>query len=152
MTEKEFENFMIISMKDQAQGQVQAGSWKAEEAQGNIERLRSQFLPDGVATPNHYFFAIEETSTGAKVGGLWYTIMDEEGNPQVFVMDIQVYDEYRRHGYGSQAFEAMEEKVRKMGITTIALQVFKHNQSARAMYKKLGYVGTDTSLSKKIDL
>ena len=62
MTEEEFEAFMKISMRDQAQGQVQAGVWRPEEADKNIQMLRSQFLPAGLATPNHFFF----TSTGSR--------------------------------------------------------------------------------------
>ena len=155
MTEQAFEDFMVISMKDQADGQVQAGEWKAEEAQGNIEKLRGQFLPDGLATANHSFFTIEEPSTGAKVGGLWYMVVEEDRKRQVFVVDIQIYEAYRRHGYGSQAFLAMEEKTKALGISTISLHVFKHNHSARAMYEKLGYQGisgSETYLSKELAL
>jgi ribosomal protein S18 acetylase RimI-like enzyme len=51
----------------------------------------------------------------------------------------------------AQEFEAfMAISMREMGITTIALHVFKHNHPARAMYEKLGYVGTDTMMSKEL--
>jgi len=155
MNEQEFEAFMVISMKDQAEGQVQAGEWKAEEAQGNIGKLREQFLPDGLDTADHSFFTIEAPGTGAKVGGLWYMLVEEEGKRQVFVLDIQIYETYRRHGYGSQAFLVMEEKAKELGISKISLHVFKHNGSARAMYEKLGYQGisgSETYLSKVLAL
>lgn len=152
MTEQEFEDFMVISMHDQAQGQVLAGEWKAEEAQINIERLRSKFLPEGLATANHYFFTLEEPTRNATVGGLWYTVVEQAERRFVFVMDIQIYPEYRRQGFGSQAFLDMEDKVRGMGITTISLHVFKHNPSARAMYEKLGYAGENESMSKELVL
>ena len=151
MTAQAFEVFMELSMKDQAQGQIQAGVWRAEDAAANMERLRSQFLPNGLTTPDHYFFTIEDTGTGANVGALWYTVEDEEGKRQFFVMDIQIDESYRRQGYGSQAFKAMEEKAREMGISTIALHVFEQNRAARAMYEKLGYVGTGNMMSKAID-
>jgi GNAT superfamily N-acetyltransferase len=150
MTSEEFEAFMVISMRDQAQGQVQAGAWHPEEASKNIERLRSQFLPAGLATPNHFFFTVKEPDTGATVGGLWYLVEEEEGKGQFFVVDIQIYAPYRRRGYGSQAFLAMEEKARETGMGTISLHVFRHNHPARAMYKKLGYTGTETMMSKEI--
>jgi len=150
MTEEEFEAFMKISMQDQARGQVQAGTWRAEDADNNIEMLRSQFLPDGLTTPDHFFYSIEAAGADARVGGLWYMVEEEEGKRQVFVVDIQIYDPYRRRGYGSQAFQAMEEKAREMGITTLSLHVFTHNHPARAMYEKLGYVGTETMMSKEI--
>jgi ribosomal protein S18 acetylase RimI-like enzyme len=150
MTEAEFDAFMEISMRDQAQGQVRAGNWPAEQADELIKQLRNQFLPGGLATPNHFFFAIKDQDSGAEVGGLWYTVMEEDGKRLVFVVDIQVYDEYRRRGYGTQAFRMMEEQAREMGITTISLHVFKHNHSARAMYEKLGYVGADNMMSKEL--
>jgi GNAT superfamily N-acetyltransferase len=151
MTEEEFEGFMEISMRDQAQGQVQAGAWRAEEADKNIKMLRSQFLPAGLATPSHFFYAVEEATANAKVGGLWYLVEEEEGKRQFFVVDIQIYDAYRRHGYGSQAFQAMEGRAREMGIAAISLHVFGHNHPAKAMYEKLGYVGTDTTMSKELE-
>jgi GNAT superfamily N-acetyltransferase len=150
MTSEEFESFMDISMRDQAQGQVQAGEWHPEEANKNIKMLRSQFLPAGLATPNHFFFTVKEPNTGANVGGLWYLFEEEEGKRQFFVVDIQIYAPYRRRGYGSQAFLAMEEKARETGVGTISLHVFRHNHPARAMYQKLGYTGTDTMMSKEI--
>jgi len=78
--------------------------------------------------------SVEEATANAKVGGLWYLVEEEEGKRQFFVVDIQIYDAYRRHGYGSQAFQAMEGKAREMGITTISLHVFGHNHPAKAMY------------------
>jgi ribosomal protein S18 acetylase RimI-like enzyme len=151
MTEAEFDAFIEISMRDQAQGQVKAGYLCAEEADEIVKKQRDRLLPDDLATPNHFFFTIEDKGSGTKVGGLWYTIVEQDGKRQFFVMDIQVYDEYRRRGYGTQAFRMMEEKAREMGITTISLHVFEHNHSARAMYEKLGYAGTDEKMSKELD-
>jgi ribosomal protein S18 acetylase RimI-like enzyme len=82
-------------------------------------------------------------------------VAEEEGKRQVFVLDIQIYEAYRRQGYGSQAFLAMEEKAKELGISTISLHVFKHNHSARAMYEKLGYLGisgSETYMSKELAL
>lgn len=137
-------------MRDQARGQVQAGYLRAEEADEVIEKQRQKFLPDDMVTPNHFFFTIEDQDSD-KVGGLWYTVAEQDGTRQFFVVDIQVYEEFRRRGYGTQAFGVMEEKAREMGISTISLHVFEHNHPARAMYEKLGYFGTDHKLSKQLD-
>ncbi len=150
MTDEDFEQFMEISMRDQAQGQVMAGTWTAEEADERIQELRAQFLPDDQATPNHFFYRIEDQGAGRKVGGLWYTIVEGEGGRQVFVVDIQVYDAYRRQGYGTRAFRIMEEQVREMGVPTISLHVFNHNRAARAMYEKLGYTGSGAMMFKDL--
>lgn len=150
MTAEEFESFIEISMRDQADGQVRAGTWSAEEAGEMISMLRDEVLPAGLDTAGHYFFTTVESDTGAQVGGLWYAVEEEAGKRCLFVMDIQVYPPYRRRGYGSAAFRAMEEKAREMGIGTISLHVFRHNRPARAMYKKLGYSGTNTIMSRQI--
>ena len=115
-----------------------------------IEKLRDQFLPDGLATLNHFFFTIQDKDSGASVGELWYTIVERDGKRQFFVMDIEVREEYRRRGYGTAAFRVMEEAARNAGITTISLHVFAHNRPARAMYEKLGYVGHDEMMSKEL--
>jgi RimJ/RimL family protein N-acetyltransferase len=148
MTQAEFDAFIEISMHDQAQGQVQAGYLPAERAAEVIQQQREKFLPNDQDTPNHFFFTI--TDQDQKVGGLWYTVVEQDGQRQLFVMDIQVYDAYRRCGYGTQAFGLMEEKAREMGITTISLHVFQHNHAARAMYEKLGYVGEGEKMSKEL--
>ena len=150
MTEGQYEAFMRISSRDQMEGHVREGRWKAEEAEASMARLTAQFLPEGLATPNHCFYAIEEEETGVLAGGLWYMLAEGDGVRQFFVVDIQIYEAYRRHGYGTHAFLAMEDKAREMGVTTIALHLFADNHPARAMYRKLGYTGTDTSMSKQI--
>jgi GNAT superfamily N-acetyltransferase len=150
MNEDQYEAFMELSMPDQMQGHVREGRWSAEEAQANMAGLIGQFLPGGLATPNHFFFAIEEEGAGTNAGGLWYMLAEEDRVRQFFVVDIQIYEEYRRRGYGEQAFKAMEDKAREMGVTTIALHLFADNHPARAMYQKLGYAGTDTAMAKDI--
>jgi GNAT superfamily N-acetyltransferase len=132
------------------EGHVREGRWREEEAEENMAKLTAQFLPQGLDTPNHFFFAIEERDTGALAGGLWYMLAEAEGTRQFFVVDIQIYEAYRRRGYGTQAFLAMEDQAREMGATTIALHLFADNHPARAMYRKLGYAGTDTSMAKQI--
>ncbi len=146
----EFEPFMEISMRDQAAGHVKTGRWKAAEADENMLKLRDQFLPDGLNTPDHFFFTLEDADSGDKIGALWYMLVDQDGQRMFFVMDIQVYPEYRRRGYGAQAFKIMEENALKLGVKTISLHVFKHNHAARAMYEKLGYAGPDEALAKTL--
>ncbi len=51
---------------------------------------------------------------------------------------------------GEQAFQALEIKVRELGLHTIALHVFGHNHAARAMYEKLGYITTNVQMLKTV--
>ena len=150
MTGEQYETFSQISARDQMEGHIREGRWKPEEAEANMARLTAQFLPKGLATPGHFFYALVEEDTGALAGGLWYMLAQEGETRQFFVVDIQVYEAFRRRGYATQAFEAMEEHAREMGVPSIALHVFAGNHPARALYRKLGYVGTETAMAKQI--
>jgi ribosomal protein S18 acetylase RimI-like enzyme len=46
--------------------------------------------------------------------------------------------------------EAIEDEVRKLGISKIGLHVFGFNAAARSLYDKLGFEVTDTSMEKNI--
>jgi GNAT superfamily N-acetyltransferase len=150
MNQDQYEALMKLSERDQIEGHVREGRWRPEEAEANMARLKAQFLPQGLATPNHYFWAVEDAASGVEVGGLWVAVAEEDGKRHLWVFEIQVYEPYRRRGYGTQAFLAMEEKAREMGVTSIGLHVFADNLPARAMYRKLGYAGTDTQMVKAI--
>ena len=150
MNHDQYQTFSEISARDQMEGHVREGRWKPEEAEANMAQLAAQFLPQGLTTPNHFFYTIEEAETGALVGGLWYMLAQEGETRQFFVLDIQIYAAFRRRGYGTLAFLAMEDQAREMGVNTIALHLFADNHPARAMYQKLGYAGTDTAMAKQL--
>jgi RimJ/RimL family protein N-acetyltransferase len=150
MNEAEFDAFMEISVADHIQGQITAGYWQPEEAEENMERLRGLILPQGQATPNQFFYRIQDHENH-QVGGLWYMIAERDRKQFIFVIDIQIFEQSRRRGYGTKAFRLMEDQARELGISSIALNVFKNNQPARAMYEKLGYVGEGESMIKEID-
>ena len=150
MKDKEYNAFMELSMQDQAEGHVREGRWTAIEAEANMLALKEQFLPQGLKTPGHFFFTLETDETEEKVGSLWFTLDEHEGEKTIFVMDIQIDPRHRRKGYGSEAFLLMEEKAREMGIHIITLHVFSDNTSARAMYEKLGYIGPSELMVKRL--
>ena len=150
MKPDEFEPFMDLSMREQAEGQVQTGRWGPEEADALIQSLRKKLLPNGLDTPHHYFFTLEKMDTGEKAGVLWFTVEEEAGEKALFVMDIQVYPPFRRQGLATQAFELMELEARKMEVPAIRLHVFRENRGARSLYEKLGYAGTDELMVKRL--
>ena len=150
MDEDQYSDFIKLSERDQIEGQVRVGRWRADEAEARMAELKAQFLPEDLATPDHFFWAVQYTDSGEQVGGLWVALVEEAGQRAFFVFDIQVYEPYRRRGYGTQAFLAMEEKAREMDVSSIALHVFEDNLPARAMYHKLGYSGTGSQMAKAV--
>ena len=151
MTEAEYQQYLAENIPLYALEHVKAGRWSPEEALQRAEEEYQQFLPDGLHTKDQYFFSIVDEQIGAKVGILWFAIRHRGQKPMAFVFDVIVAENYQRRGYGTQAFYALEERVRDLGIQTISLHVFGHNHAARAMYEKLGYIPTNIQLSKTLD-
>jgi len=149
MDETDFQEYLSTAIADYAQDHVVAGRWTSEDALKMATQEYNQILPNGLNSKDNYLFSIEN-ETGTKVGMLWFAVVERGAKKGAFVYDIEIKEEYRRHSYGEQAFRTLEEKVRQLGLQTISLHVFGHNQAARAMYEKLGYVTTNVQMSKTI--
>jgi RimJ/RimL family protein N-acetyltransferase len=152
MTQPEYDPWLARAITDYADDKVRAGAWEAGEAQ---ERSRADFqklLPDGLASPDNYLYSIwsDDAPLDTPVGVLWIAVLPRQP-ALAFVFDFIVFELYRRRGYGRQALRALEDKVRALGLDTIGLHVFGHNQGAIALYEKAGYEITDINLAKKVN-
>lgn len=120
--------------------------WRFKSLKKQFQRL----LPNGVASKDQYLYAIVDDA-GRKVGVLWLAVRYQSGiRPYAFVYDFLIDEEFRRRGYGRQAFEVLEEKVKEMGLDSISLHVFGHNQPAIALYQAAGYETTDLQMVKRL--
>ncbi|CAG0990353.1 partial diamine N-acetyltransferase, partial [Anaerolineae bacterium] len=72
--------------------------------------------------------------------------------PTAFIYDFIIDEPHRGQGYGRQALAALDQQAVALGVETISLHAFAHNQTAIALYQKLGYAITDVHMSKKISL
>ena len=121
------------------------GAWAtAEIAQQEFERL----LPNGLATENHHLLAIR--SEGQQVGYLWLTTIQRPTETEAFLLDIVVFPDFRRKGYGEEALLQLERYVSGLGLKTISLSVFNHNEAALALYRKASYAPVFTRMTKKL--
>ena len=150
MNEAEFQNYLKVSIPEYAQEHVKAGRWSAEEALQRAKEEYDEVMPDGLQTKDQHVFSIVDERTATKVGMLWFAVHIRGQKSSAYVFDVIIAENYRRRGYGEQAFRALEEKVHELGIGTISLHVFGHDHAARAMYEKLGYVPTNITMSKTL--
>jgi len=150
MTEDEFQTYRKTSVEDYAQEHVKTGNWHPSEALQNAEKEFTHLLPEGVASKNQYLCTIMDDQTGMKVGVIWFAVIDKSLRPSAFIYDFLVYKEFRRRGYGKQTLQAVEERVRELGVDTIWLHVFGHNQEALALYQQVGYEITNINMAKKL--
>ena len=149
MTEDEYQIFIEKSFRKFLREQGMEKTNKSQLDQ-QLREKRQQMLPNGLQTPNHFFFSIIDDETQTKVGDLWFAVEEKEGEKYIFIYDIHIDKAFRRKGFGSQAFRAMEDKAKAMGIHKTTLHVFGHNTPAREMYKKLGYIETHVMMEKTI--
>ena len=151
MSETEFQQYLAIAVPLYAQEHVRSGRWSEREALQRAQQEFDELLTDGLNTKDQYFFSIVDEQTAMRVGILWFEIHSRKEEPSVYVYDVFVYEQYRRRGYGEQAFRAMETKAHQLGLKTVAVHAFGHNYAARAMYEKLGYIITNLTMVKTLD-
>ena len=150
MTDGEFQMYLKHAIEEYAQEHVKAGNWDASDALQRAEKEFLQLLPDGTASKNQHLLSIEESGTGIKIGMIWFAEKYQASSPYAMIYDFLIYEEHRRKGYGKQTLAALEEKVKELGIETIALHVFGHNQAAIDLYQKTGYKMTNIQMQKKL--
>lgn len=150
MTDSEFQIYLKHSVETYAQEHVKAGNWSPTEALQKAEKEFQQLLPDGVASTKQHLFTIKDSQTGEKVGLIWFAERVQASRPSAFIYDFLIYEEYRNKSYGKQALIGLEEKVKELGIETIALHVFGHNKIAIDLYQKVGYEISDLHMTKKV--
>ncbi len=150
MSAEEFATYVDRAVPDFAQDKVASGQWSREASLKLARQGFDELLPKGVATPDNFLFTLQDAASLERVGTLWFAIQERAGHRIAYVYDVLVEPQHRRKGYGTGAFEALESEVASRGLSGIALHVFGHNQSAQALYAKLGYEPTNINMFKKV--
>lgn len=151
MGAEDFQHYLDQAVQEYAQEHVAAGNWSAARALELSAQAYQKLLPQGHNTPDNYLYQIQDSSVPPiDVGTLWFAVTDFGGGRQAFLYDFLIYEPYRRHGFGLEALQALEEKVSELGLNTIGLHVFGHNHAARSLYEKAGYQVTDLQMTRRI--
>lgn len=150
MSESAFADYLAYAIPDFARDKVQAGQWAQDESLELSRAGYADMLPQGLATPDNFFYTLRDGATQADVGMLWFAVQQRAGQRIAYVYDVYVRPEHQRKGHAGRAFVALEVEVRKHGLSGIALHVFGHNAGAQALYRKLGYVTTNINMFKPL--
>lgn len=149
MSADEFEAWAPTSIADYAREHTIGGKWTAEEALSKAREEFERLLPRGLATPGHRFYSIVRARDRKAVGMLWIEV-DDGPKRTAFVFNIETYRPFRRRGHATQAMLLLEKETRRLNLENIRLHVFGHNQAARSLYEKLGYVATNIYMRKRL--
>lgn len=150
LTPAEFMDYKATSMPMYAREKVSAGEWAEADALQLAREAFDLLLPNGLDTPDHHLFGLREAADEPLLGVLWFAVRQRASDRIAYVYDVVIHPQFQRRGHASRAFRALEDKVRDMGLSGIALHVFGHNTGARALYESLGYETTNITMFKPI--
>ncbi|GAB3247521.1 GNAT family N-acetyltransferase [Chitinimonas naiadis] len=149
MEEAGFAAFQAWSTPAYAVSNIKSGRWTEAEAPAKAAAQVAQLLPQGLATPHHYFFDVVTEESG-KVGVLWFALNPTANGPQAWVYEIFIDEAHRGQGLGRAAMMAFEAEALRLGAVSLGLNVFAYNEPAAALYRNLGYSPTAVQMAKPL--
>lgn len=148
LTVDELQAYLARMVPVYAADHVRAGNWSDTDAEERAWQQLRELLPQGVDTPGHELTHIVDAGSGARVGHLWTMTRQTPACREVFVLDLEVFDNQRRRGYAYAAMRRAEARARAAGAERLGLHVFGGNVGARALYRRLGLEETDVMMAK----
>lgn len=148
MNQADFADFKEHSLMSFANEQVKSGAYEKENAIARTRKYFDELLPDDLNTKEHKIFTVYKDEY--KVGTLWVRVFEKSHALRAFVYDIELFEEFRGQGIGTQTMEALNEYCKEMGVDTINLHVFGHNKRALSVYEKVGFKTTNYYMEKKL--
>lgn len=73
------------------------------------------------------------------LGFIWAYVHQFREENRMYVSEIRVKEEYRKHGIGNQMLRMVEDKAREMGLGAVYLHAEANNPEALRFYKAVGY-------------
>ena len=151
MDDEAFRAFLERAVPRRAERSVRRGIWLADRALETSRREYAALFAQGRQTPNHHFFDVVETASGATVGEAWYEAVESGGKVQFWIQWIAIWPEFQRRGYGRELLRLLEAEARSLGAERTILIVWTDNPGALALYTKVGYAPTNQCMTKAID-
>ncbi len=144
MTAEEVAAFLPAHIVVYAADIERHAGWTPADARAKGERDMAAMFPGGQVQPGHTLLVLEEAVE--RVGELWF----REFERGLWLYWVTIVPERRGHGLGRQAMALVEEEARRLGHATIELNAFGGNETARSLYRSLGYGEEAVVMSKRV--
>ena len=144
LTDDEYDAWDVAHRAEYERGLVEFAAMTREAARAKVERDVGAVLPDRLATPDVWIWAVE--TDRRRVGTVFLGIRGSE----LWLYDITIDASERGRGYGRAAMLALEDEVRKLGHRDVTLNVWGGNEVARGLYRSLGYVEESVHMRKRL--
>jgi len=151
MSQASYEVYLERLIVEYAEDKVGSSNWPEDGALTRSRHEITRLLVDGVSTPGHALFDLSVPDEEEAVGVLWLGIIEDGGARKGFIYDIWIRPDLRRRGLGRTAMLEAERWARSLGLTSLGLHVFGHNQAALSLYEKLEYTITDLNMTKQLN-
>ena len=148
MTEVEFEAWLPSVRVGYAEDLTTNGGMDPVAAKAKADADTAVLFPGGQPSPEQLVFVIE--AEGERVGELWLAEREEQRRRVLWVYDLRVGEPFRGRGFARAAMEFAEREAGRRGLSHVALNVFGGNESARGLYRALGYSEDAVSMSKPV--
>jgi ribosomal protein S18 acetylase RimI-like enzyme len=140
------EGWLRSAHADYVASRIESGETDAQ-ARENADRSHATNFPGGEPLDTHRVFDVVDGDE--PVGYLW--IGPQPGRADAWwVFDVEILPEQRGKGFGRQAMLLGEREARRLGATSIGLNVFGYNTRARGLYDSLGYETTAIQMRKHL--
>jgi RimJ/RimL family protein N-acetyltransferase len=151
LRDDEFDTYVAHGRANYARDLIENGGAPPDVAETKAKADWERLLPDRLASPGQFIFAVEDAETGERVGDLWLAERDTEFEGTVaFVYSIEIFERFRGHGFGKQAMLLLEDEARSRGLPRVSLNVFGGNEVARSLYRSLGYTENAVWMGKTL--
>ncbi len=148
MTEDAYRSYLREHEEEYARDRMITDQESFEEALHTTRAQHEALLPDGLSTPGHQFFTVED-DRGGHVGYVWFFV--RPSSSELFLYHILIHPSERRKGYGQSALAAIDQKAKELGCRAVWLNVMAHNQGAIDFYLAQGYRIATVHMSKHLD-
>lgn len=148
MSQDEYANYLKVSLPSYAEEKMKGEGLSKEDALKVAQDSFSQLLPQGLSTENQFLFSVIEPASENVVGTLWLAKKTNGAKSYAFIYDIILSPEVRGKGFGKELIALAESEVRKLGLNSMGLHVFGHNEIAISLYEKTGFRTTNRIMVK----
>jgi ribosomal protein S18 acetylase RimI-like enzyme len=149
VADDEVASFVSSVRDDYELSMVNDAGMQAEEARAKADHDFASLVREGRPADGQQLFVIEDTETGDAVGRAWLGERFPD-QPIVFLYDVEIDGQLRGRGLGREAMLLVEQEARRRGFAEIRLNVFGGNETARSLYRSLGYVEFTVGMRKRL--
>lgn len=83
-------------------------------------------------------------------GYIWAYEHDYREDHRVYISEIRIREEYRKHGYGKMLLDKVEEKARELKVKSLYIHAEANNDGAIKLYEREGFEIERVQMKKQL--